>query len=170
MPRIDGVNVTQYDNLNIDGLCYVNGFFLNFERSGNFTNSNITNVPEDIHLRGRLFINGSEKTPTTTGSIVEFSDAGGGNTTVTANAQNFLTNGLQITISGTTNYNGTFTISNTTSVTFDIPVAFAGDDATGTWTMEAIDDTSFAGTRLTNVNILGEIGLNNTLYVFPQDK
>ena len=55
-----------------------------------------------------------------------------GTTTVT-DASHGLTNGNQISISGTTNYNGIFTISGVTTNTFVIADTFVTDDATGTW-------------------------------------
>lgn len=65
--------------------------------------------------------------------ITGFTDAGGGNVTVTS--VNALINGSIITISGTTNYDGTYTVSNRTNTSFDIavPGTFPGNDATGTW-------------------------------------
>ena len=169
MPRIGGVNVTQYDNLNIEnGLLYVNGVFLNFERSGNFTARNITNLRNDLNITGNLYINGIQKTPTASGSIIAFADNLSGGTIVTASAPNYLADGVSITISGTTNYNGTFNIFNTTVITFDIPVAFAGDDATGTWTIDTVTfNQQNKATQLSNVNMLGELGLDGTLYLFP---
>lgn len=63
--------------------------------------------------------------------ITGFTDAGGGNVTVTST--NTLTNGALITISGTTNYNGTYTVANVTSTSFTIVKAFVANDATGVW-------------------------------------
>ena len=54
-------------------------------------------------------------------------------TTVTSAAHGFRDRD-SITITGTTSYNGTFTIENVTTNTFDIAVAFVADDATGTAT------------------------------------
>lgn len=42
-------------------------------------------------------------------------------------------NGESVTISGTTNYNGTFTVSNITANSFEIQDNFVADDATGKW-------------------------------------
>jgi hypothetical protein len=62
MPRINGVNVTQYDNLNINGTIYVGGLELNTATAGNFTDENITNLNGDLIITGKLFIDGSEET------------------------------------------------------------------------------------------------------------
>tara|TARA_R110002051_G_scaffold204723_1_gene270809 strand:- start:2834 stop:4555 length:1722 start_codon:yes stop_codon:yes gene_type:complete len=72
------------------------------------------------------------KKATLAGSITAFADAGGGQVTVTSAAHN-LNNGDSVTIIGTTNYNGTFTIASVTTNTYDITDTFNGDDATGTW-------------------------------------
>jgi hypothetical protein len=69
---------------------------------------------------------------TLSGSITAFADAGGGLVTVTS-ANHGLNNGDCVTISGTTNYNGEFTISNVTTNTFDITDTWVSNDATGTW-------------------------------------
>ena len=67
-------------------------------------------------------------------TITVMASGGSGVTTITSNAHNRV-NGDSVTISGTTNYNGTFTISNVTTNTFDIPTAFVANDATGTYTV-----------------------------------
>lgn len=67
-----------------------------------------------------------------TGSITAFADAGGGQVTVTSAAHG-LSNGDVVTISGTTNYNGTFEITNVTTNTFEITDTWVANDATGTW-------------------------------------
>jgi hypothetical protein len=74
---------------------------------------------------------GSIKINVANSTITAFADAGGGNVTVTS--ANNLTNGMSISISGTTHYNGSYTISNVTSSRFTIVHAFSGNDATGTW-------------------------------------
>lgn len=65
------------------------------------------------------------------GSITAFADAGGGDVTV-ASAAHGLLDGEVAHITGTTNYNGTYTISNVTTNTFDITATWVSDDATGT--------------------------------------
>lgn len=67
-----------------------------------------------------------------TGSITVFADAGVGLVTVTSAAHG-LVEGDSVTISGTTNYNGTFTIRDVATDTFAIRDTWVADDATGTW-------------------------------------
>lgn len=82
------------------------------------------------------------------GVITAFADAGGGNTTVTSNGHGILV-GDVVTISNTTNYNGTFTIQATTGNTYDIDTAFVADDATGDWSaLTATSNSRFTGQRI----------------------
>ena len=67
-----------------------------------------------------------------TASITAFADAGGGKVTVTSAAHGLLGSAV-VVITGTTNYNGAFKISNVTTNTFDIVDTWVADDATGTW-------------------------------------
>lgn len=69
-------------------------------------------------------------------AITAFSDAGGGQVTVTSVGHTIST-GDSVIISGTTNYNGTFTVANATTDTFEITDTWVADDATGIW----INDT-----------------------------
>lgn len=87
------------------------------------------------------------------GSITVFADAGGGNTRVTSPGH-LLSDNQTATISGTTNYNGSFVVSNVVGNTFDIPTPFVGNDATGTW--KAPGDLVITG------------GFSNTGYTFEQ--
>lgn len=66
------------------------------------------------------------------GSITAYADAGGGQVTVTS-ASHGLENNEYITITGTTNYNDVYQVTNVTTNTFEITETFAGDDATGTF-------------------------------------
>jgi len=86
--------------------------------------TDFTNTPSDLYL-------GS------TASITAFADAGGGDVTVTS-ANHGLSSGTLVTISGTTNYNGTFSISSVTTNTFDITDTWVSDDGTGTWVSHPI--------------------------------
>lgn len=67
-----------------------------------------------------------------TGSITAFADAGSGNVTVTS-ASHGNANGTEISIRGTTSYNGRFEVANSATNTFTIIAAFVADDATGDW-------------------------------------
>lgn len=64
MPRIDGNNVTQYDNLNINGTIYVGGLELDDSTSGSFVERNITNIDGNLIITGNLYIDGAIVTPT----------------------------------------------------------------------------------------------------------
>ena len=88
-------------------------------------------------------------------------------TTVTS--ANSLSDGTTVTIYGTTNYDGSWTVANTTASTFDIPTAFAGDDATGWWGIDSEGQNNTAvgysaGNKLTtgsNNILLGSQVANN---------
>jgi len=68
-----------------------------------------------------------------TGSITAFANNGRG--TLVTSAAHGLTD--KVTITGTTNYNGTFFIQDALTNTFVIPtVPYVADDATGTWTVK----------------------------------
>ena len=67
-----------------------------------------------------------------TKAITAFADAGGGQVTVTS-ASHTLPEGSTVVITGTTNYNGTFTATNVTTNTFEITDTWVADDGTGDW-------------------------------------
>jgi len=71
-----------------------------------------------------------------TGSITVFEDATGGQVKVTAAAHGMST-GDSVVITLTTSYNGTFTIANAETDTFEITDTWVADDGTGTWTHDA---------------------------------
>ena len=68
-----------------------------------------------------------------TKTITMFIDAGVGEVTVVSPSHGFH-NQDEVTISLTTNYNGTYTVTNRTDNTFQITAAWVIDDATGTIT------------------------------------
>ena len=72
------------------------------------------------------------------GIITAFADGGGGTVTVTS-ASHGLANGDAVTISGTTNYNGTFAVSSVADDTFKITDTWVADDATGSWVQRQIE-------------------------------
>jgi len=76
-------------------------------------------------------INSYAANTATVGTVDSTADNGSGGTTVTDTAHGIV-RGTSVTISATTSYNGTFTIFNVTTNTFDIAVAFVGDES-GTW-------------------------------------
>lgn len=82
-----------------------------------------------------LLANPSFEEAESTGSITAFADYDGTveGTTLVTDAGHGLSTGDVITISGTTNYNGTFEITRVSSSTFWIRAPFVTDDATGTW-------------------------------------
>ena len=82
------------------------------------------------------------------GSITAFADADGGQVTVTS-ASHGLANGNIVTITGTTSYNGTFTIANVSTNDYEITDTFVADDGTGTW----IHPVGVAGRRI-GINLL----------------
>lgn len=61
--------------------------------------------------------------------------------------------GGEVTITGTTNYNGTFPIQNVLTDTFEIAVKFVADDATGTWTVKEHFYVYDAGTYATSEDV-----------------
>jgi len=61
-----------------------------------------------------------------------FADAGGGKVIVTSTGHG-LKNDCEIQISGTTNYNGFYTISSVATDTFEIVSAYTAEGAAGTW-------------------------------------
>jgi len=66
------------------------------------------------------------------GAITAFADAGSGQVTVTS-AGHGQAEDDYLTITGTTNYNGVFQITNVTTDTFEITDTWVADDGTGTW-------------------------------------
>lgn len=85
----------------------------------------VTNFVSD-DISGITFNAGS------TGTITAYADAGGGQVTVTSVGHG-LSNGDIITITGSTNYNDIFEISNVGVNDFEITDVWAGDDGAGTW-------------------------------------
>lgn len=92
-----------------------------------------------------------------TGAITAFADGGGGQVTVTSAAHG-LTAGQDVVITGTTSYNGTFTVANVTTDTFEITDTWVADDATGTWhsalTIVNADDDSAASVSEAQADVI----------------
>lgn len=84
--------------------------------------------------------------------ITAFADFGGGEVTVTSVGHGFVTGDI-VTISGTTNYNGTFYITKIDADNFKITDTWVSDDATGTASQEAFEDI----TR-NQIKYIGKVG------------
>lgn len=93
----------------------------------------------------------------------------GGNTTLTS-ATHGLSNGNSVVISGTTNYNGTFTIEDVATNTFNIVKEFTTNDATGSWELSpnpfsgttTVTDTGHGLIGGNQINITGTSNYNGT--------
>ena len=83
---------------------------------------------------GGVYGAGADKT------ITAFADAGGGQVTVTS-ADHNIPSGNFVDITGTTNYNGNFQITNVTTDTFEITDTWVIDDATGTINATVVNQT-----------------------------
>lgn len=127
--EIDHVAVGPGHNL---GTAAITTLQLQFDQDqdGAFTGIDRCNLAASLPLSDDDRIMQLELKPT--GSITAYADAGGGQVTVTSNTHG-MSNGEDITISGTVHYDGTYTISNVAANTFEITATWAGDDATGTW-------------------------------------
>jgi hypothetical protein len=119
---ISGLNLSASQTVTIT---YKNATASTSAADREFMLQSLINIPDDVLPPTDVV--------TATGNIASFADAGGGFTTVTTTAPHGLPDGYVVPITGTTNYNGTFTISNAAGTTFDIEIDFVGDDATGTW-------------------------------------
>src|SRR3990167_1458587 len=98
------------------------------------------------------------------GFITVFSNAGSGLVTITSNGHP-LVNGNSVVLTGTTNYNGTYTISNVTSNTFDITAVWVSDDATGRWTID--HDAKFKTQWQDLITYLRDTkGVHNVIYCY----
>lgn len=149
-----------------------------------------TEILGGVKFNGTIYLmasNGVEarlvyKDSTLTGLITAFADSGGGLVQVTSAAHG-RNDGDVITITGTTNYNGEYTVSSATTNTFEITAVWVSDDATGTWTslgwtevssidfaidaqcdFQVYNDTLwFVNGRTTNSNVLHFVSTSNVL-------
>jgi surface protein len=78
------------------------------------------------------------------GSITAFADAGGGQVTVTTATAHGYANGHVMRITGTTNYNGSYVISDVAATSFRITAAFVATE-TGTWNATLQSNVVFHG-------------------------
>lgn len=157
MAKINGVSVTQFNNLNVKGNLYVAGSLLGTPGSSGFDEPNVTNISGSLNITNQLSIEGVVKNPAVTNAITAFADAGGGEVAATSANHNLVV-GDPVTIADTTNYDGTFTVNAVPDAdTFEFTDTFVATE-TGTWTSPT--PTDFQGTVLTNVNVLNELGVN----------
>jgi len=93
------------------------------------------------------------------GDITVFADNGTNETTVTS-ASHGLSNSDKIYQFGTESYNGQFIIKNVATNTYDIPIPFVANDATGSWTNGAYNPLGTIRTKASLSdhmnNILGQ--------------
>ena len=127
-------------------------------------------------------------------TITIWADAGGVPNEVTATSNGIEAAGLLagdfVTITGTTNYNGTYEVQSVTANTFNIQHADAGDDAAGTvtvinydnladlatyletlsgWTANLLGEGRAASTDLKNVGSTGALGSANEMTLIYYD-
>ena len=99
----------------------------------------------------------------------EATGAWGGNTTVTSAAHG-LSNGTIVSITVTTNYNGTYTIEDVATNTFNIVKEFTTNDAAGKWELSpnpssgttTVTDASHGLVGGNEINIIGTTNYNGT--------
>jgi len=100
--------------------------FLQISSNATFSKVNVRDVPFSLSDGGEFLATAK------TGSITAY--VSNGSLTTVTSAAHGMTVEQVLTISGTTNYNATFDISNITTNTFDIDKVFVADDATGSFT------------------------------------
>lgn len=106
-----------------------------------------------------------------TGTNTVYADNGSGGTTVTSAAHG-MTIEQAITVAGSTSYNGTHVLSDITTNTYDIDVAFVADDAAGTFTTgdsnDFLDNNCFqfsSNGDQKDSNEIGHMDLNTLLTI-----
>jgi surface protein len=108
----------------------------------NFLNQkNLTTVNYDGLLTGWTDFTG---TGWNSGSITSFADPGGGQVTVNTSAAHGYANNHVMRITGTTNYDGSYVISNVASTSFSITATFVATE-TGTWNATLQSGVTFNG-------------------------
>lgn len=81
------------------------------------------------------------------GTLTAFADNGSGGTTVTPSSMTGLNQDQTVTIDTTTSYNGEHFMFAITGTTFDIPIPFVADDATGNFNADSVTLTLTAHGR-----------------------
>ena len=107
-----------------------------------------------------------------TGAITAMASATASTTTITSNSHG-LTTGNSVIITGTTSYDGTYTISSVATNTYVIADAFVADEATGTWelnpnpsaSLTTITSNSHGLSNSDQVTITATTGYNGTFTV-----
>lgn len=130
-----------------------------------------------VTITGNTSYNGTYTISNASGSVFDITLkwAGAGtaswavntSSTVTTDAAHELTTGDNITITGTTDYNGTHTISNATASVFDIAIAFTSSQ-TGAWANNVtttVTSTAHGRTNGQSVTISGSTSYNGTFTV-----
>ncbi len=103
--------------------------------------NHVTNTSETLLVFDKERMNTFVSSISTGIAITAFADGGGGTVDVTAGTHGF-DDGDTVTISGTTNYNGTFIITLIDVDNFTITDTFVADDATGTVSEEQFEDVT----------------------------
>lgn len=100
-----------------------------------------------------------------TGAITAYAGPNGGQVTVTSNGHG-LSEGDIITISGSTNYNDIYEITNVGVNDFEITAVWAGDDGAGTWRNGSNFVITVAGVYLFTWQISASAAAVNKIFTF----
>ena len=103
-----------------------------------------------------------------TGAITAYADYSGtvpGTVSATSNTHNLAT-GDDISITGTTNYNGVFTVTVIDANTFYFTDTWVADDATGTWSEGSYIEASTAGVYFAIYSISADSVNNNKVFKY----
>lgn len=101
--------------------------------------SHVSGDTDTLLVMDKKRINKYELSISTGVSITAFADAGSGEITVTAASHGFSTDDI-VTISGTINYDGTYSVTKVNDNSFKITDTWVSDDATGTANQEQFVD------------------------------
>lgn len=118
---------------------------------------------------GNELVNGLAFNAGSTGAITVYADAGLGQVTVTS-AGHGLSEGDIITISGSTNYNDLYEITNVNINDFEITAAWAGDDGASVWRNGSNYVLDKAGKYVVSWQMSAESAGNNKTYRFSMTR
>ena len=129
---------------------------------------NLLNEATNLNGNGYIVKNKTTNTfelfePGDFGSITAFADGSASKSTVTSAAHG-LSDGDVVLIYGTTNYNGNFTVSSSTTNTFKINDAYVADDATGTWYNSSVAPTAAETSSTGRIYTLASGGLGEICF------